>query len=61
MAKFSTLKIEAHYDIIDGETGNALTQGIQGGAAMAADWPKGAEAWPAGETEFNGEAVEVAE
>lgn len=60
MAKFRKLEIEAHYDIIDSETGHWRTQGIQGAAAMATTWDKGDEAWPAGERDFSGKPIETA-
>ena len=58
--KFSNLETEISYDIIDSETGNHITQGIQGSDAIGLDWPDAAEAWPTGETEFSGAPVEVA-
>lgn len=60
MAQFSKLIIDEHYDIIDGDTGHWRTQGIQGANAMAIAWEDGDEAWPAGETEFDGKPVEIA-
>jgi hypothetical protein len=60
MAKFSYLTIERKYDIIDAETGHWLTHDMRGGVALASDWPEGAEAWPAGEREFNGKPEDVA-
>jgi hypothetical protein len=62
MAKFRNLEITKSYDIIDGQTGNWKTQGIQGCDAMASDqaWHDGDEAWPANTTEFDGKPVEVA-
>jgi hypothetical protein len=56
---FTALTLEATYDIIDGETGHFLTQGIRGCDAMAAKWPNGAEAYPAGDVDVS-ELVEVA-
>jgi hypothetical protein len=62
MAKFNHLEATKNYDIIDGETGHWRTQGIQGAAAMAAEWHEGDEAWPAGETDFiSSEPIEIAE
>lgn len=61
MSKFTALEIDRNYDIINGETGHWRTQGIQGSDAMSQSWDEGDEAWPAGETEFSGEPVEVAE
>lgn len=61
MARFTTLDPVASYDIIDADTGNHTTQGIQGVDAMNTEWDEGAEAWPAGTTDFSGAAVEIAE
>ena len=61
MATFNTLSLTESYDIIDGDNGYSLTQGIQGADAMSTSWPDGAEAWPAGEQEFRGKPVEIAE
>lgn len=61
MNKFTSLEIDRHYDIIDGESGHPLSLGVQGAEAMRLDWPEDAEAWPAGETKFRGSPVEIAE
>lgn len=62
MAKFCNLEITKNYDIIDGQSGQWKTQGIQGCDAMASDqaWSNGDEAWPQGTEEFEGQPVEVA-
>ena len=59
--KFQKLEIYRNYDIIDGESGHPLTEGIRGAEAMASEWPEGAEAWHVGETEFATRPVEIAE
>ena len=61
-AKFSKLAADKNYDIIDGKTGYWRTQGIPGADAMAREWrwEEGDEAWPAGETEFDGEPADIA-
>lgn len=61
MATFNNLDLTAAYDIIDGEDGSPITSGIMGADAMAASWPDAAEAWPAGESEFRGQPIEVTE
>jgi hypothetical protein len=60
MAKFHGLLIEQHYDIIDGKTGHWRTEGISGADAMATDWQRGDEAWPAGEEKFDGKPKAIA-
>jgi|ETNvirnome_2_130_1030620.scaffolds.fasta_scaffold52905_2 hypothetical protein len=60
-AKFHNLTHDAHYDIIDSETGTWLTRGIQGATAIATAWRDDAEAWPAGTTDFDASSpVEIA-
>ena len=60
-ARFYALDPVKNYDIIDGETGNWKTQGMQGANAMTRDdWNDGDEAWPQGTTEFDGQPIDVA-
>ena len=60
-ARFYGLLYADRYDIIDGDTGHWVTQGIQGVDATNATWGTGDEAWPSGEELFSGEPVSVAE
>jgi len=61
MARFNKLEIETSYLITEGETGYSKGEGIQGAYAMSSDeWEEGDEAWPAGEQEFRGKAIDVA-
>ncbi len=60
MAKLTNLIGDETYDIIDAQTGNWVTQGIQGADAMAEEWGDGDEAWPAGEEVFSGKPIDVA-
>lgn len=49
MARFTDLLHDKNYDVIHPETGEYMTQGIQGGDLMwANDWPDGAGAHEAG-------------
>jgi hypothetical protein len=63
-AKFSAndLQYDVNYDIIDAESGNWICQGMQGCDVLAQnDWPVGAEAWSAGESDFRGFPIGIAE
>ena len=57
---FRSLDPTGIFDIVDGETGNWITQGIQGATAMSMSWTPGDEAWPCGEEEFSGSPIETA-
>ena len=61
MAKFTQLELTANYDVVDPKENHFITQGIQGADAMEVSWPKGAEAWPAGEEEFKGRPSDVSQ
>lgn len=43
-ARFTELRTDVNYDIID-EDGDCLAQGIQGGDAMRHAWPEGSRAF----------------
>jgi len=60
MARFTELDITNSYDIVDADTGDWITQGVQGSEAMQRNWPDDAQAWPQGEREFEGSPVDVA-
>jgi len=56
MAQFNGLHYTENYDVIHPETGDYMTQGIQGGDLMRfADWPDGAEAYECGAMEYDEE------
>ncbi|MCK9394269.1 MAG: hypothetical protein M0Q44_01595 [Methylobacter sp.] len=62
MARFNKLETEISYMIIDGETGHPKGDGVQGAYAMTSDeWEEGDEAWPAGEQDFRGKPLDIAE
>ena len=47
MATFNNLNITGIYNIVSGETGNTITEGIQGAEALNEVWEKGARAYDA--------------
>lgn len=50
---------DGHYDLIDGETGHWIMQGMQGCDLLRESWPDGTEVWPAGEENFDGDPIDT--